>query len=64
MTYHFRLRVHWHLPMSLSRSLTPLLLGLAVCRAAVYETFNQLPPGLAYDFVIVGGTPCNDLFHT
>ncbi|KAJ7318136.1 aryl-alcohol-oxidase from pleurotus Eryingii [Mycena albidolilacea] len=41
--------------MSLSRSLTPLLLGLAVCRAAVYETFNQLPPGLAYDFVIVGG---------
>ncbi|KAJ7248208.1 pyranose dehydrogenase [Mycena haematopus] len=26
-----------------------------VCWAAVYETVNQLPPGLTYDFVIVGG---------
>ncbi|KAJ6460937.1 aryl-alcohol oxidase [Mycena sanguinolenta] len=39
----------------MSRVTLLLFSVFVVCWAAVYENVTQLPPGLAYDFVIVGG---------
>ncbi|KAF8218264.1 pyranose dehydrogenase [Mycena galopus ATCC 62051] len=41
--------------MSLFGQVTFLFSWFVACGAAVYETVDELPPGLSYDFVIVGG---------